>query len=85
MKPTFLKAISIIAILTSIFFFGQSVFEYVKQQKAYTDYFTKPIHTPGSSMPLPDTGTYIPYLIIGIIIGAGGIITLIQNKKFLKS
>ncbi len=80
MKTRLLIIIGIL-IIVSILFFCFSIFEYTKQHQVFVDYFTKPIHKAGSSMPLPDTNTFVPYLIIGIITSACGIFTIIQSRK----
>ena len=86
MKTRFLIIIGIIIIVISIIFLIFSIFEYTKQYQAFIDYFTKPSNAPSGSggPPVPDTNTFIPYLIIGIITGACGIFTIIQSKKRLK-
>ena len=77
-----ITSLGLIILVTSGFFLGWSIFEYTKQQQAYVDYFTKPSPYPaGSSVPLPDTSTFIPYLITGIIVGAVGLFVIIFNAK----
>ena len=86
MKTRLLTIIGIIIIAVSIIFLCFSIFEYTKQHQVFVDYFTKPTNAPSGSggPPVPDTNTFIPYLIIGIMTGACGIFIIIQNKTRLK-